>query len=90
MNAEAVWAQALATGGYSPAVALYALATRKEPQNPQWWLLKARFELSSGCARAALVDFYRFNALNPYANPSQGPDDYRRALALVNTGRPRC
>jgi len=90
LNAEAVWAQALATGGYSPAVALYALATRKEPQNPQWWLLKARFELSSGCARAALVDFYRFNALNPYANPSQGPDDYRRALALVNTGRPRC
>ena len=90
LSAEAVWAQALATSGYAPAVALYALATRKEPENPQWWLLKARFELSSGCARAALVDFYRFNSLDPYANPSQGPDDYRRALALVNSGKPRC
>jgi len=90
LSAEAVWAQALATGGYQPALTLYALATRKEPENPQWWLLKARFELQNGCARAALIDFYRFNDLDRYANPSQGPDDYRRALALVNSGKPRC
>ncbi|HST18656.1 MAG TPA: O-antigen ligase family protein [Gaiellaceae bacterium] len=90
LSAEAVWAQALATSGYQRAVALYAIATRKEPENPQWWLLKARFELQSGCARAALIDFYRFNDLDKYANPSQGPDDYRRALALVNSGKPTC
>ncbi len=90
LNAEAVWAQALATSGYSAQQALYALATRKEPENPQWWLLKAEFELGHGCARAALVDFYRFNALNPYANPNAGPDDYRRALVLVDSGKPRC
>jgi len=90
LNAEAVWAQALAAPGYLRQLALYALATRMEPENPQWWVLKAQFELASGCARAALVDFYRFNALNPYANPNAGPNDYRRALALVNTGRPRC
>jgi hypothetical protein len=90
LNAEAVWAQALSTSGYNAQQALYALATRKEPENPQWWLLKAEFELEHGCARAALIDFYRFNALNPYANPSAGPDDYRRALALVNSGTPRC
>jgi hypothetical protein len=86
LNPEAVWAQALATSGYSAQQALYALATRKEPENPQWWLLKAEFELGHGCARAALVDFYRFNALDPYANPNAGPDDYRRALVLVNSG----
>jgi len=90
LNAEAVWAQALSTTGYLRQQALYALATRMEPENPQWWVLKAQFELQSGCARAALVDFYRFNALDRYANPNAGPNDYRRALALVNTGKPRC
>jgi hypothetical protein len=90
LNAEAVWAQALSTPGYAARRALYALATRKEPANPQWWVLKGQFELASGCARAALVDFYRFNALDQYANPNDGPDDYRRALVLVNSGRPRC
>ena len=90
LNAEAVWAQALASTGYLRQQALYALATRKEPANPQWWVLKAQFELQSGCARAALVDFYRFNALDPYANPDAGPNDYRRALRLVNSGKPRC
>jgi hypothetical protein len=90
LNAEAVWAQALASTGYLRQQALYALATRKEPDNPQWWVLKAQFELASGCARAALVDFYRFNALDPYANPDAGPNDYRRALRLVNSGKPRC
>jgi len=90
LNAESVWAQALATSGYLRQQALYALATRMEPENPQWWVLKGQFELTNGCARAALLDFYRFNALNQYANPNAGPNDYRRALALVNTGKPRC
>ncbi len=90
LNAEAVWAQALSTSGYAARWALYALATSKEPANPQWWVLKAQFELANGCARAALVDFYRFNALDQYANPNDGPNDYRRALALVNSGKPRC
>ena len=90
LNAESVWAQALATSGYLRQQALYALATRMEPENPQWWVLKGQFELTNGCARAALLDFYRFNALNQYANPNAGPNDYRRALALVNTGKPHC
>ena len=90
LSAEAVWAQALGTRNYFAAQALYALATRKEPENPEWWVLKARYELDAGCARAALTDFYRFNALDPYAQPTAGPDDYRRALALVNTGKPTC
>jgi O-antigen ligase len=90
LSAEAVWAQALGTTGYTATQSLYALATRKEPDNPEWWVLKARYELDNGCARAALTDFYRFNALDPYAQPSAGPNDYRRALALVNTGKPTC
>jgi hypothetical protein len=90
LSAEAVWAQALGTTGYHAKQSLYAIATRKEPENPEWWVLKAQFELDSGCARAALTDFYRFNALDKYAQPSAGPADYLRALRLVNSGKPTC
>jgi O-Antigen ligase len=72
------------------AVGYYADATRLQPQNDQAWLMKAEYELTIGCARAARLDFERFNGLNPYAEPSQGPDDYRKALKLVDSGKPRC
>jgi tetratricopeptide (TPR) repeat protein len=90
---EPYWAQANAADArneVSRAVAYFRLATERQPQNAQTWLLKAEYELGIGCARHALTDFYRFNALDPYAQPSEGPDDYRRALRLVNSGKPLC
>ncbi|HKU59284.1 MAG TPA: hypothetical protein VJP39_06735, partial [Gaiellaceae bacterium] len=63
---------------------------RVQPHNADAWLFKADYELGLGCARHALADFYKFNALNPYAAPNEGPNDYRRALALVNSGKPVC
>jgi hypothetical protein len=89
---EPYWtlADAYAPTSYARAVHYFALATQKQPQNAQTWLYKAEFELGRGCARAALQDFYRFNALDPYERPDAGPDDYRKALALVNSGKPRC
>ena len=63
-------------------------ATRRQPENAQTWLQKAQYELAFGCARAALKDFYRFNALDPYERPDNGPDQYRQALRQVNTGKP--
>ena len=87
---EPLWWQADAQKDPIKALALYAEATRMQPQNAQTWLYKARFELDYGCARAALEDLYKFNALDPKARPSAGPDDYLRALGLVNSGKPKC
>jgi O-antigen ligase len=87
---EPLWWQADAQSDPRKALALYAEATRLQPENAQTWLYKARFELDYGCARAALQDLYRFNDLDPKARPSAGPDDYLRALRLVNSGKPTC
>lgn len=90
---EPYWARADAADQrkqYGEALYFYGLATSAQPQNADTWLYKAEYELGLGCARHALTDFYRFNALNPYAAPDEGPNDYRRALALVNTGKPVC
>jgi hypothetical protein len=87
---EPLWWEALAQTDPSKALAYYTEATRVQPQNAQTWLYKAQLELDHGCARAALEDLYKFNDLDPKAKPSAGPDDYLRALALVNTGKPTC
>jgi O-antigen ligase len=87
---EPLWWQAFETTDQLRALALYRRATEVQPQNAQAWLYKARLELENGCARAALVDFYRFNSLDRAARPQDGPNDYRRALRLVDSGVPRC
>jgi tetratricopeptide (TPR) repeat protein len=87
---EPLWWEALAQSDPNKALAYYAEATRVQPQNAQAWLYKAQLELDHGCARAALEDLYKFNDLDPKAKPSDGPDDYLRALRLVNSGKPTC
>jgi O-antigen ligase len=87
---EPLWWQAGLQKDPSKALGLYAEATRVQPDNAQTWLYKARFELDYGCAHAALDDLYRFNDLDPQARPADGPDDYLRALKLVNSGKPTC
>jgi len=90
---EPLWALALAeeeNGHPARSLAYYVQATRDQPQNAQTWLAAGRFALDVGCARRALQYFYRFNALDKNARPSEGPNDYLRALALVNSGKPRC
>jgi tetratricopeptide (TPR) repeat protein len=86
------WVLADASNSYANAVYYFGLATKKQPDNAQAWLYKAEFELENGCARAALQDFYKFNALDPYERrvPHAGPLEYDRALALVNSGKPKC
>jgi tetratricopeptide (TPR) repeat protein len=90
---EPLWALALAAderNDVARALGYYEEATRVQPENAQTWLAAGRYALEIGCARRALQHFYRFNALDKYARPSDGPDDYQRALRLVNSGRPRC
>jgi hypothetical protein len=90
---EPLWALALAEderNDVARSLAYYEEATRVQPENAQTWLAAGRYALEIGCARRALQHFYRFNALDKYARPSDGPDDYQRALRLVNSGKPRC
>jgi tetratricopeptide (TPR) repeat protein len=90
---EPLWALALAAderNDVARALGYYEEATRVQPENAQTWLAAGRYALEIGCARRALQHFYRFNALDRYARPSDGPDDYQRALRLVNSGKPRC
>ena len=90
---EPLWALALAADNRNDvarALAYYEEATRVQPENAQTWLAAGEYALQIGCARRALQHFYRFNALDKYARPSDGPDDYLRALRLVNSGKPRC
>ncbi|HZT14971.1 MAG TPA: O-antigen ligase family protein [Gaiellaceae bacterium] len=90
---EPYWALAAAAEErrrYANARNYYRLATERQPQNAETWLLSAEFELRHGCARHALAAFYRFNALDRYAAPSDGPAEYLHALKLVNSGKPLC
>ena len=48
------------------------------------------FELAHGCARHAYAYLEPFTELDPKARPEDGPIAYRRALRLVNSGRPTC
>jgi tetratricopeptide (TPR) repeat protein len=79
-----------ARGNVVAAAAAYERATEIQPRNPQPWLWLGRLELDAGCPRRALPHLERYVTLDPQARPEAGADDYRRALALVNSGTPRC
>jgi tetratricopeptide (TPR) repeat protein len=88
---EPLFSQALAEqalGNDARAHGLLVEATRVQPENAETWYTLGAFELQLGCARHALTRFERFYELN-----SQDPGGLAlkdRALALVNSGKPRC
>jgi len=93
VSIEPLFAQALAEetrGNLGRAAALFGRATEVQPRNPQPWGWLGRLELDAGCARAALTHLERYVALDPQARPEAGAADKDRALALVNSGKPRC
>ena len=93
VSIDALFAQALAEqtrANLADAAALYEKATEVQPRNPQPWLWLGRLELDAGCPRRALPHLERYVTLDPQARPESGADDYRRALALVDSGRPGC
>ncbi len=90
---EPLWALAQAaedTRRLPLALAYYKEATRKQPENPQTWLLAGQFAMRTGCPRTAYPFLLQFVERDNKARASQGADDYREALRLVNTGKPRC
>ena len=93
VSIEPLFAQALAEetrGNLGDAAALFERATEVQPRNPQPWAWLGSLELDAGCARAALPHLERYVALDPQARPDAGAADKDRALALVNSGKPRC
>ena len=70
--------------------AYYAEAVRAQPQNPEPLRLGGLFELNHGCPRHAYIYLEKFTELDPQERQDKGGDAYRRALALVNTGKPTC
>src|SRR5215212_9842 len=93
VSIEPLFAQALAEetrGNLGDAAALFERATQMQPRNPQPWGWLGRLELDAGCARAALSHLERYVELDPQARPEAAAADKDRALALVNSGKPRC
>jgi O-antigen ligase len=93
VSIEPLFAQALAEetrSNLGRAAALFQRATEVQPRNPQPWGWLGRLELDAGCPRAALTHLERYVALDPQARPEAGAADKDRALALVNSGKPRC
>ena len=72
------------------ATAYYQEAVDKQPHNPRTYLLAGLYALDHGCPRRAYAYLEKFTELDNKARPDQGADAYRRALALVNTGKPTC
>ena len=77
-------------GRTSAARDYYAQAVRAQPRNPDVLRQAGLFELASGCPRRAYNYLEPFTELDPKERPENGPNAYRRALALVNTGKPTC
>lgn len=87
---EPLWWQASAQADPNRAWALYREAVRVQPHNPYTWLQAGLFAVGEGCPRAGYTYLEKFTELDPYDRPSVGADAYRRALALVNSGKPTC
>ncbi len=66
---------------------LYREAVRIQPDNKETWFRLGEFEYEFGCPRAALPNLERFTELDPQG---EGGEVYRKALAAVNSGKPKC
>jgi O-Antigen ligase len=97
-SVDSLLVQPLLTLGFAAEIAnrpnvargYYAQAARAQPKNPDVLLEAGLFELGNGCPRRAYNYLEPFTELDPKERPDKGPTAYRRALALVNTGKPTC
>ena len=87
---EPLWWQAGAQTDPRKAVALYQAAVDKQPKNAQTWLAAGLYAADLPCPRLAYHYLERYTELDPKARASEGADAYRKALAQVNTGKPKC
>ena len=88
---EPLWAKAFAASKTPQrAFVFYREAVRRQPKNPQTWLLAGRFAFGLGCYQTAYTYLEKYTELDNKAKPSAGGDDYNAALEKVNAGKGRC
>jgi hypothetical protein len=86
---EATAADAL--GRPRAAFSYYVAAVRGQPESPTTWLLAGEYALNTlNCPYAAYHYLERYTELNKQARPSEGGDDYLRALRRVNSAQGTC
>jgi O-antigen ligase/polysaccharide polymerase Wzy-like membrane protein len=87
------WAKALALDAQNhPQKAFdeYVAAVRRQPKNPQTWLLAGQYAWTQGCPYVAYRYLEKYTELDQKARPSEGGDLYREALYRVNHRQYRC
>ena len=87
---EPLWAKALAASTPQRAFAFYREAVRRQPKNPQTWLLAGRFAFDLRCYQTAYTYLEKYTELDNKARASSGGDEYNAALKKVNAGKGRC
>jgi O-antigen ligase len=90
---EPLWAKAFAAdvrGQSQRAFDLYVQAVHRQPKNPQTWRLAGLYAYQQRCYRLAYEYLEKYTELDNKAKPSQGGDQYNRALRIVNSGTARC
>ncbi len=91
---EPYWAKAFAAEqrNDAPRIAFdyYVQAVRRQPLNPQTWLSAGEYAFGIGCYRSAYTYLERYTELDQKALPSEGGDDYNKALTQVNLGKGAC
>ena len=87
---EPLWTLAYASRIPAVARGYFDEAIRQQPKNPQGYLVAGLFAFGQGCPRLAYSYLLPFTELDPKERPDEGPDAYRQALALVNSGKPTC
>ncbi len=87
---EPLWAKALAATAPERAFAFYRQAVRRQPKNPQTWLLAGRFAFGLACYQTAYTYLEKYTELDNKARASSGGDEYNAALKKVNAGKGRC
>ncbi len=84
------WAKAFAAEG-SSAFPYYRQAVDVQPENPQTWLAAGEYALNAlNCPYLAYHYLERYTELDNKARPSEGANDYRRALRRVNRAQGTC
>lgn len=68
----------------------YLAAVHRQPHNPQTWLQAGEYAKGFGCPFQAWKNLEQYVTLDPKARPSEGGDDYRAMLKLVDERKYEC
>jgi len=83
-------ARAYAASKPQVAYSWYLRATKRQPRNPETWLLAGLFAKGAGCPYQAWVNLQQYVTLNRNGRADEGADAYRTVLNEVNKHQYTC